>query len=651
MARDKKTAGIGEFGGAPEGADWGGSATTMPLYWMFEAAQASLGPARALADAYRIYFKNPVNPASHTEWGRKIGAMCEMFERATRRYGKPEFGIATTPVRGQRVAVTEKVVWSRPFCDLIRFERDLPPGAKPQPKLLIVAPMSGHYATLLRGTVEAMLPDHDVYVTDWTDARLVPLSEGAFDLDDYIDYLISIFHFLKGECHAMAVCQPAVPVLAAVARMEAEGDHYSPRSMTLMGGPIDTRENPTAVNELAIDRGTEYFQRNVVTVVPWPHPGVGRQVYPGFLQLTGFVSMNLDRHMSAHYEFFNHLVDGDGDSAEKHREFYDEYMAVMDLSAEFYLQTVDTVFVRQALPKGEMTHRGKPVDCSKITHCALMTVEGERDDISGVGQTKAAHKLCSGLSDEKRVHYLQERVGHYGVFNGSRFRSEIAPRIRDFILSNEPRAAKPAAKAAEPQAAKADPAPALRPKESEGVASAEEVPAVAPIVTGEPATAPANSPAPAKTPAPAKAAAPEPAAAKTPAPEVAKTPAPKSAAPKAAAKKAAAKKPAATKAAIARTAKAPAVAEAKAAAPKAAPPKPAASKSAASKPAASKAAAPKPAAPAAASTSAPETSAQAAPAAAASKEPAKAPATSAAAKPAAPARTAKPASNGAAKPA
>ncbi|GBD49214.1 polyhydroxyalkanoate depolymerase [Methylopila sp. Yamaguchi] len=456
MPREIKSAGIGEFGGAPATADWGGSLTTMPLYWMYEAAQSSLGPARALADAGRLYFKNPTNPASHTDWGRKMGAMCEVFERATRRYGKPEFGLATTLVNGERVTVTEKTVWSRPFCNLVNFERAMRPGVRKQPKLLIVAPMSGHYATLLRGTVEAMLPDHDVFITDWTDARLVPVTDGSFDLDDYIDYLISIFHFMKGDVHVMAVCQPAVPVLAAVARMEAENDPFVPHSMTLMGGPIDTRENPTAVNQVAIDRGTEWFQRNVVTMVPWPHPGVMRQVYPGFLQLTGFVSMNLDRHVEAHKEFFNHLVDGDGDSAEKHREFYDEYLAVMDLTAEFYLQTVDTVFVRQSLPKGEMTHRGKPVDCSKITRCALMTVEGERDDISGVGQTKAAHALCSSLSDDKRVHYLQDKVGHYGVFNGSRFRSQIAPRIHDFILSNQPRAAsssKPAAPAAAPQKA------------------------------------------------------------------------------------------------------------------------------------------------------------------------------------------------------
>jgi poly(3-hydroxybutyrate) depolymerase len=474
MPRSETKAGIGQFGGAPVVTEWGGPAASMPLYWMYEATQASLGPARALADAGRLYFKNPVNPASHTDWGRKFGAMCELFERATRRYSKPEFGITTALVHGERVPVALRSVWSRPFCDLIHFERALRPGARKQPKLLIVAPMSGHYATLLRGTVEAMLPDHDVYVTDWTDARLVPMTDGAFDLDDYVDYLISMFRFLRGDVHVMAVCQPAVPVLAAIARMEAEDDPYVPHSMTLMGGPIDTRENPTAVNQLAIERGTDWFRRNVVTVVPWPHPGVMRQVYPGFLQLTGFVSMNLDRHVSAHHDFFNHLVDGDGDSAEKHREFYDEYLAVMDLTAEFYLQTVETVFVRHALPKGEMTHRGKPVDCSKVKRCALMTVEGERDDISGVGQTKAAHKLCSSLSDEKRVHYLQDRVGHYGVFNGSRFRAQIAPRIADFIASNQPRA--------NASAASLVPRPALA--EEAGTEAAEELSATRPLVSG-----------------------------------------------------------------------------------------------------------------------------------------------------------------------
>ena len=303
-------------------------------------------------------------------------------------------------------------------------------------RLLIVAPLSGHYATLLRGTVAAFLPSHEVFVTDWTDARMVPITEGRFDLDDYIDYLISILHFLRGDVHVIAVCQPSVPVVAAVARMEAVEDPYVPRSMVLMGGPIDTRVNPTSVNLLAETRGTGWFRRNVITKVPFPHPGAGRDVYPGFLQLHGFVSMNLERHIEAHRNLFHHLIEGDGDSAQKHREFYDEYLAVMDLAAEYYLQTVETVFVRHALPTGSMTHRGRPVDPSKIKRVALMTVEGAHDDISGVGQTKAAHQLLSSLPDRLKAHWLQPGVGHYGVFNGSRFRAEIAPRIADFVLTH-----------------------------------------------------------------------------------------------------------------------------------------------------------------------------------------------------------------------
>jgi poly(3-hydroxybutyrate) depolymerase len=297
--------------------------------------------------------------------------------------------------------------------------------------------MSGHYPTLLRGTVEAFLPNHEVYLTEWADARMVPLADGPFDLDDYIDYLISILHKLQGDTHVIAVCQPSVPVLAAVARMEAQDDPFVPSSMVLMGGPIDTRSNPTAVNKLAEQRGTDWFRRNVITKVPFPNPGFMRDVYPGFLQLNGFMSMNLDRHLEAHKDLFMHLVQSDGDSAQKHREFYDEYLAVMDLAAEFYLQTVDTVFVRHALPKGEMTHRGAPVDPARIRRVALMTVEGENDDISGVGQTEAAHRLCVNIPADRRVHYLQPVVGHYGVFNGSRFRAEIAPRIADFVLSND----------------------------------------------------------------------------------------------------------------------------------------------------------------------------------------------------------------------
>ncbi len=407
------------------------------LYQLYELNHAFLHPARAVSDACRLLFRNPLNPWSHTPVGRSLAASAEMFERTTRRYGKPAFGIDSVTIDGKRVAVRERTVWSKPFCRLLHFERAIADTHRTAgSKLLIVAPMSGHYATLLRGTVETMLERHDVYITDWTDARMVPLAHGTFDLDDYIDYLIEMFASFKGDVHVMAVCQPSVPVLAAVSLMEAAGNPDAPQSMTLMGGPVDTRENPTVVNKLAEERGADWFRANVIMHVPWPHPGAMRAVYPGFLQLSGFMQMNLDRHVDAHQELFRHLVQGDGDSADKHREFYDEYLAVMDLDAAYYLQTVDTVFVRHALPKGEMSHRGTLIEPGKIKRVALMTVEGENDDISGVGQTHAAQRICTAIPDARRVHYLQPGVGHYGVFNGSRFRSEIAPRISDFIASN-----------------------------------------------------------------------------------------------------------------------------------------------------------------------------------------------------------------------
>jgi poly(3-hydroxybutyrate) depolymerase len=426
---------IGEFGGAAAVPDQGLLLST-PLYWLYETGQAALNPARALADVTRLYFKNPLNPLHYTTLGRSIAAAAEVFERSTRRYGRPEWRISSTLVGGERVPVQVTSVWERPFCRVLRFERrfeHLP--RRPQPRLLIVAPLSGHYATLLRGTVEAFLPNHDVYITDWRDAAAVPQSEGRFDLDDYIDYIISILHALGGDVHVVAVCQPAVPVMAAVALMEADDDPYVPVTMTLMGGPIDTRINPTKVNLLAERRGTDWYRQNVITKVPFPNPGFMRDVYPGFLQLHGFVSMNIERHIEAHRDLFLNLVRGDGDSAQKHKEFYDEYLAVMDLAAEYYLQTVDTVFVRHALPKGEMMHRDRPVDPSRIRRVALLTVEGEHDDISGVGQTEAAQRLCVNIPSDRKVHWLQPGVGHYGVFNGSRFRAEIAPRISDFILS------------------------------------------------------------------------------------------------------------------------------------------------------------------------------------------------------------------------
>ena len=408
----------------------------LPLYMWYEATHALLGPARALAGSTKLFYNNPVNPLSHSPFGRGVAAACEMFERTTRRYGKPEFGYGSVNVNGVKTEIVEDVLLSKPFCNLVNFRKLSPGRPLNQPKILMVAPMSGHYATLLRGTVETFLPTHDVYITDWVDARTVPLSTGRFDLDDYIDYVIDMIRLLGPDLHLMAVCQPSVPVIAAIARMEAEGDPATPLSMTLMGGPIDTRESPTKVNLLAQDRGTEWFKRHCIVKVPLPNPGFMRDVYPGFLQLSGFMAMNIDRHIEAHGEMFSHLVHGDGDSAEKHRDFYDEYLAVMDLTAEFYLQTVDTVFVRHALPNGEMMHRDQPVDLTAIKRCALMTVEGENDDISGVGQTRAAHKLCVNIPETRRVHWLQPKVGHYGVFNGSRFRAEVAPRIADFMANS-----------------------------------------------------------------------------------------------------------------------------------------------------------------------------------------------------------------------
>jgi poly(3-hydroxybutyrate) depolymerase len=410
-------------------------------YEMHEMAHLALAPARALSDVARTWLESPINPLSYTAAGRNLAASAKVFERLTRRYDKPAFGLGMTAVGGKTVPIVERVVWERPFCKLLHFEKQFDSGVpQPRQKLFIVAPMSGHHATLLRGTVEAFLPFYDVYITDWVDARTIPFSAGRFDLDDYIDYVISICEILSKEhdgviVHALGVCQPAVPLIAAVARMEAQGSPHIPASMTLMGGPIDTRRSPTKVNLLAQERGSAWFKSNCICMVPLGYSGAGREVYPGFLQLTGFMAMNIDRHVTAHLEFFDHLVTGDGDSARKHREFYDEYRAVMDLPAEFYLQTVDTVFVRHALPKGEMTHRGAPVDLSAIRRVGLLTVEGENDDISGLGQTLAALDLCSSLPHSMKAHYQQNKVGHYGVFNGSRFRNEVVPRIREFHLS------------------------------------------------------------------------------------------------------------------------------------------------------------------------------------------------------------------------
>ena len=410
------------------------------LYHWYELGHVAVRPAQVAAGSYRMMLKHPLNPLTHTSVGRHTAAALEVFERTTRRYDKPAFGLHHTTVDGAKVDVVEEVVWRQPFCKLIHFKRDLPAARRERdPRLLLVAPMSGHFATLLRGTVEAFLPDHEVYITDWQDARSVPLAAGSFDLDSYIDTMRDLFHYFGGDVHVFAVCQPSVPVLAATALMEADDDPNVPLSLILAGGPIDTRVSPTVVNQLAEQRGTDWFRRNVITSVPWPNLGFGRKVYPGFLQLSGFMTMNLDRHLTAHKDLFRHLVHGDGDSAEKHREFYDEYLAVMDLTSEFFLQTVDSVFVRHAMPRQIMMHRGRRIDLAAIRRVALMTVEGEKDDITGAGQCAAALDLCTGIPGHRKQHFECPKVGHYGIFNGSRFRRQIAPRIAAFARAQDPR--------------------------------------------------------------------------------------------------------------------------------------------------------------------------------------------------------------------
>lgn len=408
------------------------------LYHLHELHRAALTPLRLAAEANVGLLRHPMNPLSYTPGGRVVAAACDVFEHTTRPYGKPAFGLKHTVVDGREVAVHEQIITRRPFCQLKHFQREGLNG-RADPRLLLVAPLSGHYATLLRGTVEALLPNHEVYITDWRDARLVPTAEGDFDLDDYIEYLTGFLHLLGPGAHIMAVCQPSVPALAAVALMSAAKDPATPRSMVLMGGPIDTRINPTAPNRLATQRSLEWFRRTVITRVPMNYPGFMRQVYPGFVQLTGFMTMNLDRHVGAHIRLFNHLVQGDGDSARAHRVFYDEYRSVMDLPAEYYLQTIRQVFQEHQLPRGVMESRGRKIETQAIAGTALMTVEGELDDISGLGQTRAAHDICPRIPDSRRQHYVQPSVGHYGVFNGRRWRDEIAPRVATFIRANDGR--------------------------------------------------------------------------------------------------------------------------------------------------------------------------------------------------------------------
>jgi poly(3-hydroxybutyrate) depolymerase len=389
-------------------------------------------PLHLWATLGKAMWSHPALPA--TPLTRTLAAASEMLERSTRVYAKPSFGLPTTTIDGATVDVQETVVERTPFCNLLRFERDT---GRDDPKVLLVAPLSGHHATLLRDTVRELLPDHDLYLTDWVDARLVPLAEGAFDLDDYVSLVQGFLRRLGPDLHVVSVCQPAVPVLAAVALLAEDDERAQPRSLALFAGPIDTRTSPTEVNRLSRDRPLEWFERWVVHEVPPSEPGAGRRVCPGFVQLAGFVSLNADRHLASHWKLFRDLVLGDEDAAEAKRRFYDEYLAVMDLPAEYYLQTVRVVFQEHALARGTLLHRGhRPIRPEAIRRTALMTVEGEADDITGHGQTFAAHALCSGIPEARKRHHHQAGAGHYGVFSGRRWREEIAPRLRAFIRAH-----------------------------------------------------------------------------------------------------------------------------------------------------------------------------------------------------------------------
>ncbi len=400
------------------------------LYNAYEMQRSLLAGASAVAHMSAEFLQNPANPFSYFGGGPILASALDVFAHASAPRGKPAFGLIETEIDGRKVAVTEQIVLQKPFGQLKRFVRE---GVEGGPRLLIVAPMSGHYATLLRGTVQRMLPSCDVYITDWRDAKMVPLSEGGFDLDDYIDYLVAFLEHIGPGAHVLAVCQPSVPSYAAVALMNGDKHPCTPKTLTMMGGPIDTREAPTAVNTLATQRPHAWFEQNVIATVPMHYPGAGRQVYPGFLQLAGFMTMNLGDHLMSHWEMFKHLVQGDEEGADATKRFYDEYRSVCDMTAEFYLQTIDVVFQTHALPNGEFRHRGKLIDAATITDTAILAIEGERDDISGLGQTKAALTIATKLPDAKKKYFMAPSVGHYGIFNGSKWRNTIAPVLEAWI--------------------------------------------------------------------------------------------------------------------------------------------------------------------------------------------------------------------------
>jgi poly(3-hydroxybutyrate) depolymerase len=411
------------------------------LYQLYETQRALLSPFAEFASASSKLYSHPLSPFAHAPGSQRMAAGFDLLHRLTKEYEKPAFEITSAEVDGTEVAVQEQVIVDKPFCRLLRFKRYTDDARvlahmRAQPTVLVVAPLSGHHATLLRDTVRTLLHDHKVFITDWVDARFVPLEAGAFHLDDYVHYVREFIHEVGGaKAHVISVCQPTVPVLAAVSLMASAGQK-TPQTMTMMGGPIDARKSPTAVNNLAMNRSRDWFEHNVIYRVPPNYPGAGRRVYPGFLQHTGFVAMNPDRHLNSHYDYFLDLVRGDGDSAEAHRQFYDEYNAVLDMPAEYYLDTIKTVFQEFALVNGAWNVSGKPVRPQDIKTTALLTVEGELDDISGAGQTEAAHALCKGIPKPRQRHYTVEGAGHYGIFSGRRWREQAYPVIRDFIAKH-----------------------------------------------------------------------------------------------------------------------------------------------------------------------------------------------------------------------
>ena len=409
------------------------------LYQLHEMNRTLLSPLIQWAEASSKLFTSPVSLLAHSPFSQRIAAGYELMFRLGKQYEKPEFGITTTEVDGITVDITEEIVINKPFCSLRHFRKDLSGTTLSKvkhPKVLLVAPLSGHHSTLLRDTVRGLLPNHDVYITDWTDARMVPLDKGAFHLHDYIYYVQDFIRHLSPDLHVISVCQPTVPVLAAISLMASADEKTMPKTMVMMGGPIDPRKSPTQVNDLATDKPFSWFENTVIYSVPSNHPGVGRKVYPGFLQHAGFVAMNPRRHAESHWEFYLHLRRGDNESAEEHRKFYNEYNAVLDMPAEYYLETIQTVFQDFRLPTGTWEVEGKLVRPQDITNVALFTIEGELDDISGSGQTRAAHELCKHIPKEMKHHYTAPQCGHYGIFSGRRWREMIVPQITEFIRNH-----------------------------------------------------------------------------------------------------------------------------------------------------------------------------------------------------------------------